>query len=799
MVAHLNIFIPDQPDSGLLSVFCVLRSFCLALAGFTFQADVVMIIVLLMFHVRSPAWTGPPAGPGYHAGRVALVMHCLAKALTLVRALTRALALALALAPSHLALADEPQSAPVFELPQTGLSTIAPEHLEFLEGVDHTISVDRLLEAKWTSRLVNNQSLVDGYWVRFRVRNTLQMDEIGIEHNFNTEKKIYAGHSGGVDEYNYWRQGRDPWMGNGRILSHHMVVMPAGEITTIYNYFRNKPFDRYMSKVNGLDRMTIGPWQDIRNLQLLGLASNIAVFAIALSFGLYYMAMFTVSRGNYFWLSASLFQIALVAATSLSMAWVMKLPVKYTNSDFTLAMLSLLFFLLIQFFRNSLRLRENVPLIDKVFQASSAYYLMLVVLNLYMTTHWPHEAGVDLVTYPPDRAGPGLIKVPYIAGPFIFLLLASAVLSFLQWWRGSVYAKYLAISFVLPFLAVPISAAAYLIFDFSWAFWFAASTAIGILVLAMFVTFGFAVAQQLNDMKALALKQQIQVTQAYQRFVPPQLLSNLGKESILEVKLGDQVDVEMSILFSDIRSFTSISETMTPSHNFDFVNAYLSRIGPIIRHNEGYIDKFMGDGVMALFQQTPNDAVTAAVAMQQELYRYNLTAAEDGRHAFKVGIGINTGQMMLGTLGEHDRMEGSVISDAVNLASRLEGLTKYYGTGILISQHTHQALDASQFCSREIDLVRVKGKDQPVAIHEIIDDRSDGAGAQKQASLKQFSQSLTLYRKQEFESALAGFETILATNPEDGPVGIYVERCRKLIASGWHDKDWDGVETIDAK
>lgn len=738
-----------------------------------------------MFHMRSPAWTGSPTGPNYSAGCAASVILCLA--------------LALALAQPHSAIADEPQSAPVFELPQTGISTIPPEHLEFLEGVDHTIPIDRLLEATWTTRLVNNQSLVDGYWVRFRVRNTLQVDEIGIEHNFNTEKKIYAEHSGSVDEYNYWRQGRDPWMDNGRILSHHLVVMPVGEITTIYNYFRNKPFDRYMSKENGLDRMTIGPWQDIRNLQLLGLASNIAVFAIALSFGLYYMAMFTVSRGNYFWLSASLFQIALVAATSLSMAWVMKLPVKYTNSDFTLAMLSLLFLLLTQFFRNSLRLWEKVPLIDKVFQASSAYYLMLIVLNLYMTTHWPHAAGVDLVNHPPDRAGPGLIKVPYIAGPFIFLLLASAVLSFLQWWRGSVYAKYLAISFVLPFLAVPISGAAYLIFDFSWAFWFVASTAIGILMLAMFVTFGFAVAQQLNDMKALALKQQIQVTQAYQRFVPPQLLSNLGKESILEVKLGDQVDVEMSILFSDIRSFTSISETMTPAHNFDFINSYLSRIGPIIRHNEGYIDKFMGDGVMALFQQTPNDAVTAAVAMQQELYRYNLTAAENGRHAFKVGIGINTGQMMLGTLGEHDRMEGSVISDAVNLASRLEGLTKYYGTGILISQHTHQALDASQFCSREIDLVRVKGKDQPVAIHEIIDGRSDDAGAKKQVNLKQFSQSLMLYRKQEFEAALAGFETILATNPEDGPVGIYVERCRKLIASGWHAKDWDGVETIDTK
>ena len=108
----------------------------------------------------------------------------------------------------------------------------------------------------------------------------------------------------------------------------------------------------------------------------------------------------------------------------------------------------------------------------------------------------------------------------------------------------------------------------------------------------MFITFGFAVAQQFNDMKNLALTQQISLTKAYQRFVPPQLLQNLGRTSILDVKLGDQVDVEMSILFSDIRSFTALSEAMSPSENFAFVNAYLSRMGPIIRSRNGYIDKF---------------------------------------------------------------------------------------------------------------------------------------------------------------------------------------------------------------
>lgn len=690
-------------------------------------------------------------------------------------------------------------TAPVFILPQSGLATIAPEHLEFLEGYDHTLPIDRLRAAEWTPRLQADQSLVDGYWVRLRIHNSLQTPAIGIEHNYNTEKKIFAVHTGGIDEYAYWKQGVGNWMDEGRILGHYLVTMPPGEVTTIYSFFRSKPFDRYMSTVNGLDRMTIGPWQDIRNLQLMGIASNIAVIAISLSFGLYYLFMFVVSRGNYLWLSASLFQIALLSGTTLAMGWVMKLPMRYVNSEFSHAMLALLFFFLIQFFRNSLRLSENFPRVDRIYKASLVYYLGLIVLNLYLVSIWPTAPYLDLVAHPPDRAGPGLIKIPFVGVPFIGLLLAAATMSMILWWRGSSYAKYLAISFALPFFTVPISAAAYFIFDFSWIFWFVVSSAVGILVLAMFVTFGFAVAQQLNDMKALALAQQVSVTKAYQRFVPPQLLSSLGKDSILDVQLGDQADVEMSILFSDIRSFTSISETMTPAHNFSFVNAYLSRIGPIIRTHEGYIDKFMGDGVMALFQQTPDDAVMAAVAMQQELHRYNATAAEEGRHSFKVGIGVNTGRMMLGTLGEADRMEGSVISDAVNLASRLEGLTKYYSTGVLISQHTHQALTNGRFCSRQIDLVRVKGKDQPVGIYEIIDADPGVSGELKQATLAEFADAVALYRDQKFSEALAGFDAIVAANPHDGPADLYIQRCRKLLSDGWNREDWDSVTTIETK
>lgn len=687
---------------------------------------------------------------------------------------------------------------PIFQIPAEGLVTIPPEYLGFLEGVDHTASFDSLEQAAWGNSLINDQSLVDGYWVRFRVENTLASENIGIEHNFNSEKKIFAVHSRGVDEYPYWKQREGDWIDEGRVLGHYRVLMPAGEITTVYDYFRNKPFDRYMSKVNGLDRMTIGPWKDIRSLQLLRLAANIAVLAIALSFGLYYFFMFTVSRGNYLWLAASLFQIAFTSATTLALGWVMQLPGWLVNSEFTLASLSLLFLFLVRFFRNSLDLGTNFPRIDRVFLLASIFYGLMVVLNLYLTLGWPNQANLDLVAHPPDRAGPGIIKVDAIMLPFILLLLSSAIMSFIQWRRGSIYAKYLLISFALPFLAVPISGLAYIIFDFSWAFWFVVSSAVGILFLAMFVTFGFAVAQQLNDMKALALARQVELTKAYQRFVPPQLLSNLNKGSILDVRLGDQVNVEMSIMFSDIRSFTTISERLSPEENFSFVNAYLSRMGPIIRNHKGYIDKFMGDGVMALFPNHPGDAVRSAVAMQQELHSYNATAHATGGHEINIGIGLNTGNMMLGTLGEANRMEGSVISDAVNLASRLEGLTKIYGASILVSDVTHDASEG-EFVSRRVDLVAVKGKEKSVGIYEIIDGEPDKARLLKEKTLASFNDGVFYYQAQEFEKAAGCFMRVFGLNADDRAADLYLSRCRTLLSEGWDPASWDGIERLQIK
>ena len=167
-------------------------------------------------------------------------------------------------------------------------------------------------------------------------------------------------------------------------------------------------------------------------------------------------------------------------------------------------------------------------------------------------------------------------------------------------------------------------------------------------------------------------------------------------------------------MFSDIRSFTSLSESMTPEENFKFVNSYLSKMGPLVREHNGYIDKYIGDAIMALFERSPEDAVRTSIKMLKTLREYNEGRNRAGYELIQIGVGVNTGKMMLGTLGESDRMEGSVISDAVNLAARLEGLTKLYKTPLLLSEETLLKIGDSIFDTRLIDKVAVKGKENRI-------------------------------------------------------------------------------------
>ncbi|MDJ0555716.1 MAG: ATP-binding protein [Microcoleaceae cyanobacterium MO_207.B10] len=284
-----------------------------------------------------------------------------------------------------------------------------------------------------------------------------------------------------------------------------------------------------------------------------------------------------------------------------------------------------------------------------------------------------------------------------------------------------------------------------------------------------------------------------QINNAYSRFVPHEFFYFLNKDSIIDVELGDHVSKEMAVMFSDIRSFTALSETMTPQENFNFVNSYLGRVSPKIRDNNGFIVKYLGDGMMAVFPDGAEDAVKAGIAKIQEVTEYNINRKKQGYKPIKIGIGIHVGQMMVGMVGETARMQGDAFSDNVNLTSRLEGLTKFYGVSLLISGTAFHKLPVpSKYHIRFLDRVQVKGRNYPIEIYEVMDGESEFLLNLKLQVQPDFEQGLLHYQSQDFATAKEYFQKVLAVNFQDKTTQIYLERVNHFLSEGT-PTNWQGI------
>jgi hemerythrin len=285
--------------------------------------------------------------------------------------------------------------------------------------------------------------------------------------------------------------------------------------------------------------------------------------------------------------------------------------------------------------------------------------------------------------------------------------------------------------------------------------------------------------------QALALLQQTEA--AYGRLVPHQLLNLLEAKSIVDVKLGDQVERKMTIMFSDIRDFTPLSESMTPAENFEFINSYLSQMEPVISRHRGIIDKYIGDAIMALFEHGADDAVTGAIAMLDRLNYYNAGRERAGYAPVQIGIGLNTGVVMIGTVGGINRMDSTVIGDAVNLTARLEEATKTYHAPLIISQNTlYDLADPGKYHIRFLDRIRVKGKSQPLSVYEVFDNNPEELRNNKQLGLAIFEKAVAYYHMQDIAKAIPLFKQCIEIAPEDFPALIYLERCYEFQATGQH-------------
>lgn len=295
-----------------------------------------------------------------------------------------------------------------------------------------------------------------------------------------------------------------------------------------------------------------------------------------------------------------------------------------------------------------------------------------------------------------------------------------------------------------------------------------------------------------------SLDQQVKLTDAYTRFVPKEFLDFLDKETVIEISLGDYVKTKMTIVFSDIRKFTELSEKMTPKENFEFLNSYLKVVGPVVRKNRGFIDKYIGDAVMALFPSSPVDAIKASIEMQEIIKEYNKTRGEKGLDPVTFGVGIHTGEMMLGTIGEEKRMEGTVISDAVNLASRMESLTKLYGVSLIVSDSALSTDNCEDFHTRYLDRVKVKGKSRWVDIYEVFDCDNGLLKSLKESTLEDFNRGVASYQQKDIDAALKAFQDVVEKNPDDNPAKLYIERCEYYLKYGVPD-GFSGVTELSEK
>jgi class 3 adenylate cyclase len=278
------------------------------------------------------------------------------------------------------------------------------------------------------------------------------------------------------------------------------------------------------------------------------------------------------------------------------------------------------------------------------------------------------------------------------------------------------------------------------------------------------------------------------------KFVPFEFLKSLGKSSLPQVALGDQVEREVTVLFADIRDFTTISERMEPSENFLFINSFNKKMGPIIRKNNGFIMQYLGDGFMAIFPGGSQDAVKASVEMHDSLKEYNQGLNGANWPTIKIGIGMQNGKLIMGITGDVDRLDAAIISDTVNTASRIEGLSKHYGTSILLTGECYNTMsDLDKFNFRYLGLVKVKGKHNPLELFECINGDSKELYDLKMETLPTFEKAIAYYYNREFAMAAVTFQQVIKINKQDKTARLFLNRSAQLITEAIDD-EWKGIE-----
>lgn len=279
-------------------------------------------------------------------------------------------------------------------------------------------------------------------------------------------------------------------------------------------------------------------------------------------------------------------------------------------------------------------------------------------------------------------------------------------------------------------------------------------------------------------------------------FVPFEMFKLLGKKSILDINFGTCSQKEVTVMFLDLRGFTNRCEASNTKDTFAFVNEYLAAITPAIQANKGFVSQFTGDGMLCLFPESADGALFAARDVMYSLSELNKVRVGRGQDLLRIGIGINTCELMVGAIGHDSRMDCTVIGSGVNIAARVEGLTRIYGCDVLLTESTFVKLkDKNIFNLRLVDKVRPKGLQAPIAIYNLMDADKSVNEQDKDEIKAVFGEGLSLYLNKNFSEAKLIFNRIEGLDPVSE---LYKKRCDSYLINP-PPYEWDGVTTFDVK
>jgi adenylate cyclase len=582
--------------------------------------------------------------------------------------------------------------------------------LQILEDPTHSLSIENITHRQNDSNFIDNNSVSpnfgftkSSYWVRFTVENhQIKEDEFFLEVGFPL-----------IDQITLYEYKQNKWKERTvgilfpfqyREIKNRNFVFPIkvlpGSINTYYLRFKSEdtlqiPMSLWTKKEffkkNFQEQFIFGIYY--------GILVVMALFNI--------MLYFSIRDNSYLFYVFYISIFGVFTASQYGLAYEYLWP----NFNWGARLMNPFLAGLLEF--NALVFTISFLQIKRYLPRMYTFIIILCLLSL-MASVLPFTLSFYY----------SVIAVTAIAFCVLSVMFVCGYLTFRSGYRPARY-------FMLAFLSIIISAALYVFKTFGLIpntlitnYGLQIGSAIEMILLSLGIADKINVSRKEKTIaKKLQLEEAekaIELGKVFQKYVPLDFLRLLHKENISEIQLGDQVLRNISIIFVNIRNFSSISKNLEEEEIFNFINYYLNIMAPIIHKNHGFIDKYIGEGIMALFDSSADNAVSCAIEMQNEIYKLNKEREKNNQENIILDIGINTGEIILGTVGGKSRISTTVIGDAVNTASRVSYLNRIYDKSLLISENTYQAIEnKNQFKMEWFKNVNVKGKSNRINIYEI--------------------------------------------------------------------------------